>query len=98
MQLSALLLFAAAGPQTIRVDAPLRSGCAASDPVVAKLAAGTSVAIKFALAGEAAPCYLVSATVDGECAPVRMAREFGAHWAFIALPAGTHDVVLIAEA
>lgn len=62
-----LLLFAAAGPQTIRVDnSPLRSGCAASDPVVAKLTAGTSVAIKFALAGEAAPCYLVSATVDGK--------------------------------
>lgn len=40
----------------------------------------------------------VSATVDGECAPVQMAREFGAHWAFIALPPGTHDVVLIAEA
>ncbi|NSW56086.1 MAG: hypothetical protein HPY44_08735 [Armatimonadetes bacterium] len=38
----------------------------------------------------------VSAIVNGECAPVRIAREFGAHWAFIALPPGAHDVVLAA--
>jgi hypothetical protein len=62
-----ILLFAAAGAQTIRVDQyALRSGCGQSEQAIAKLPAGTIVNIKFALAGEANPCYLVSATLEGK--------------------------------
>src|SRR2546427_6188851 len=61
------LLFLAAAVQTVKVDQfPLRSGCAESDPVVAKLHAGDPVLIKFSLAGGAQSCYVVSATVDGK--------------------------------
>src|SRR5258708_24306982 len=44
----------------------LRSGCGESDPVVARLHAGDPVQVKFSLAGEKQPCYVVSATVDGK--------------------------------
>ena len=61
------LLFLAAAAQTVKVDQfPLRSGCGESDAVVARLHAGDPVQVKFALAGEKQPCYVVSATVDGK--------------------------------
>src|SRR5260370_38514008 len=61
------LLFLAAATQTVKVDLyPLRSGCEQSDPIVTRLHAGDPVRIKFSLAGEAQPCYGVSATVDGK--------------------------------
>jgi hypothetical protein len=61
------LLFLAAAAQTVKVDQfPLRSGCADSDPVIARLRAGDPVEIKFSLAGASQPCYVVSATVDGK--------------------------------
>ena len=61
------LLFLAAAAQTVKVDRfPLRSGCADTDPVIARLHAGDPVRIKFSLAGASQPCYVVSATVDGK--------------------------------
>src|SRR5437016_8365163 len=61
------LLVLAAAAQTVKVDQfPLRAGCGESDPVVARLHAGDPVQIKFSLAGEKQPCYVVSATVDGK--------------------------------
>jgi tetratricopeptide (TPR) repeat protein len=61
------LLFLAAAAQTVKVDQfPLRSGCAETDPVVARLRAGDPVQIKFALAGGTRGCYVVSAAVDGK--------------------------------
>jgi hypothetical protein len=67
--LSALIiavLLLAVEPQTVKVDQyPLRSGCGESDPVIARLHAGDAVRIKFALAGEAQACFVVSAMVDG---------------------------------
>jgi hypothetical protein len=50
---------------SVRDDqAPLRSGCDASSPVVRTLPAGTDLTIRFALASEG--CYKVAATVDGK--------------------------------
>ena len=67
MPFFAPLLFLAAAAQTVKVDQfPLRSGCADTDAVVARLHAGDPVQIKFALAGEKQPCYVVTATVDGK--------------------------------
>ncbi len=61
------ILFLAAAVQTVKVDQyPLRSGCAENDPVVAKLRAGEPVQLKFALAGGAEACYVVSTKVDGK--------------------------------
>ena len=61
------ILFLAAAAQTVKVDQfPLRSGCAESDPVIARLRAGDPVQVKFSLAGGAQPCFVVSATVDGK--------------------------------
>ena len=56
-----MILLLAAELQTVKVDRPLRSGCAESDPVIARLHAGDAVRIKFALAGGAQACYVVSA-------------------------------------
>ncbi|MBI3471570.1 MAG: hypothetical protein HY013_09455 [Candidatus Solibacter usitatus] len=63
----AVFLFLAAASHTIKVDHhPLRAGCSESDAVVARLEAGQPVQVKFSLAGEAQPCFLVWATVDGK--------------------------------
>ncbi|MGH9718859.1 MAG: hypothetical protein ACRD8O_01485, partial [Bryobacteraceae bacterium] len=59
-----LLLFA--NVQAVKTDQPLKSGCAASDKPVAQLKAGDQVEVKFALSGEARPCYLVTAKIDGK--------------------------------
>ncbi len=62
-----IVLLLAAEPLTVKVDQyPLRAGCAESDAIVARLHAGDAVRIKFALAGAAQTCYVVSATVDGK--------------------------------
>lgn len=67
MALTIPILLLAAAAQTVKVDQfPLRSGCSPGDPVVAKLRAGDPVRVKFALAGEAQACFVVSATVDGK--------------------------------
>jgi tetratricopeptide (TPR) repeat protein len=63
--LTTVLLLAAA--QTVKTDQfPLRSGCSESAAVVARLHAGDPVQVKFALAGGAQACYVVSAVVDGK--------------------------------
>lgn len=41
---------------------PLRDGCSADSETLAKLDAGATVEIKYALAGEAVPCYKVTVT------------------------------------
>ena len=63
-----LLLFLLFAGQTVRTDNyPLRSGgCADTDKVLAKLKAGEPLQVKFGLAGAAKPCFLVTATVEGE--------------------------------
>ncbi|MGH9718860.1 MAG: TlpA family protein disulfide reductase [Bryobacteraceae bacterium] len=62
----ALFLIAAAVQAVKTENAPLRSGCAEQDPVIARLKAGDTVRVKFSLAGQATPCVLVAATVDGK--------------------------------
>lgn len=44
----------------------LRSGCAADEETVATLASGTSVTIRYALAGESTPCYKVTVDSGGK--------------------------------
>jgi hypothetical protein len=46
-------------------QAPLRSGCADSDPAIAQLTAGTPVSIRFSVS-DGSDCYKVTATVDGQ--------------------------------
>ena len=54
---------------TVKDDStPLRSGCSADARVVATLPAGATLKIRFAMAGEATPCYKVSAEFDGKTA------------------------------
>lgn len=60
------ILLLAAAALTVKSDQPLRAGCSPSDPVLATVRAGDRVQIKFALAGDAQACYLVTATVDGK--------------------------------
>jgi hypothetical protein len=43
----------------------LRSGCSGDAPLVASLAAGTSLQLRFALSGESVPCYKIAAEVGG---------------------------------
>ena len=43
----------------------LRSGCSADAPLVASLAAGTPLHLRFALSGESVPCYKIAAEVGG---------------------------------
>jgi hypothetical protein len=45
---------------------PLRDGCSADDSVIATLDAGAPVNIRFALAGEAVPCYKVTVETGGK--------------------------------
>ncbi len=45
---------------------PLRDGCSADADVLATLDAGTPVKIRFALAGEAVPCYKVTVETGGK--------------------------------
>ncbi len=47
-------------------QAPLRDGCDADADMVATLAAGTPVKIRYALSGAATPCYKVSTEVAGK--------------------------------
>lgn len=52
---------------TVKDDGtPLRSGCSSDAPVVATLPAGATLKLRFAIAGEATPCYSVSTEVDGK--------------------------------
>lgn len=60
---SLLLLFAL----TVKPEgAALRAGCSTGDAIIAPLDGGAAVTVKFALAGEAVPCYKVSAVVNGK--------------------------------
>lgn len=64
--LSSLLLLAVSA-HTIAADhTPLRSGCDPDAPILATLAAGTPVTIRFAMAGLSPACYKVAVTVDGQ--------------------------------
>ena len=45
---------------------PLREGCSADDYLVANLDAGAPVKIRYALAGEAVPCYKVTVETGGK--------------------------------
>jgi hypothetical protein len=64
MHVAGLLLFAAA--LSVRPDqAPLRSGCDASDDTVATLQSGTAVEIRFAMTGGRETCYKVAALHEG---------------------------------
>jgi len=44
----------------------LRSGCSSDSDVIAKLPAGANLTIRFAMSGEAVPCYKVASEVDGK--------------------------------
>ena len=46
-------------------QAPLRSGCGDSEPIIAQLTSGTPVQIRFSIA-DGSDCYKVSAIVDGK--------------------------------
>ena len=46
----------------------LRSGCSSDAPLVATLPAGSILKIRFAMSGEATPCYKVSADFEGKTA------------------------------
>ena len=43
----------------------LRSGCSGDAPLVATLAAGTPVQLRYALSGDSVPCYKIAAAVGG---------------------------------
>lgn len=62
MPLLWLMLLAA----SIKDPTALRSGCAADESAVARLAPGTEVTIRYAISGESTPCYKVSVQVDGK--------------------------------
>jgi tetratricopeptide (TPR) repeat protein len=47
---------------------PLRSGCSSDASLVATLPAGAILKIRFAMSGEATPCYKVAAEFDGKTA------------------------------
>jgi tetratricopeptide (TPR) repeat protein len=52
---------------SVRQDqTPLRNGCDAGAETIANLSAGAEVTIRFALSGEATPCYKIAATVGGK--------------------------------
>ncbi len=51
---------------SVKDASPLRAGCAADESPVATLPAGTTVTIRFAMAGESTPCYKVAAEVAGK--------------------------------
>ena len=57
------LFFAAVTVRSSHGD--IREGCAADEPVVAQLAAGTAVSLRFAL-NDGSNCYKVTALVDGK--------------------------------
>src|ERR1700677_2018994 len=51
---------------TVKQDrTPLRNGCATDSDLVATLPGGAQVTIRYALAGEATPCYKIATQVDG---------------------------------
>src|SRR5579862_6262483 len=57
-----LLLVAVAPAEVVKNDAtPLRNGCSQFDSLVATLPKGALVSIRYAISGESAPCYKVSA-------------------------------------
>src|ERR1700719_1612288 len=47
-------------------QAPLRNGCAADSALVATLAEGTPLTLRYAMAGESTPCYKVAAEAIGK--------------------------------
>src|SRR5262249_18721963 len=51
---------------SVKDTSALRTGCAADESPVTTLAAGTTVTIRFAMAGDSTPCYKVSAEVAGK--------------------------------
>jgi hypothetical protein len=50
----------------VKQDAPLRSGCEASDDVVAQAPAGSPVQIRFAMNGPTETCYKVAVEIGGK--------------------------------
>lgn len=62
----ALPLAFALATATLKDAHPLRTGCGEGEDTVAALAAGQQVEVRFALTGEAVPCYKVALTVDGK--------------------------------
>jgi hypothetical protein len=59
----------AQAPAVVRVrdeNTALRSGCSADAPVVASLAAGAPLKLRYALSGESVPCYKVAVEVGGQ--------------------------------
>ena len=55
-------------PADVRVrdeNTALRSGCSADAPLVASLAAGTPLKLRYALSGESVPCYKVAVDTEG---------------------------------
>ncbi len=64
--LTLLLTAIAVRPAAVKNDATaLRSGCDAGSEKVTTLAAGTPLAIRFALSGESIPCFKVTVQIDG---------------------------------
>jgi hypothetical protein len=49
-----------------QADTPLKSSCAGDASAVAALPAGTPLKLRYALSGESAPCYKVSAELNGK--------------------------------
>ncbi|HEX5432303.1 MAG TPA: hypothetical protein VFW83_10065, partial [Bryobacteraceae bacterium] len=64
--LAALLASTAAGASIKQNGAPLRDGCDADAKTIAALPAGTRVTVGYELAGEAVPCYQVTASASGK--------------------------------
>ena len=64
--MAALIAFLFLAISVKQDQTPLRNACGEDGSIIAKLAAGTGVTIRFALSGEATPCYKISATVDGK--------------------------------
>src|ERR1700674_3630418 len=52
---------------TVKQDqAPLRTECADGSALVASLAEGTPLTLRYAMAGESVPCYKVAADANGK--------------------------------
>jgi len=67
MRLLAWLFAVPVLAQSVREDhVPLRAGCADTAAPVATLSKGTPVKLRYALAGQAGPCYAVTVEVEGK--------------------------------
>src|SRR5688500_17827174 len=64
------LLTVPALAQSVKEDGvALRAGCSDTAEPVATLAKGTPVKLRYALAGQAVPCYAVTVEVEGKQVP-----------------------------